>query len=279
MPLTNPLFSLYVSEMPVEGVAVKVERSTPEPVVKATKIVRPWEMSPTKRRTPSPQTDHRPVTNITPPGYSMMYMPAPYMASTPLTAGATYATFHSPPGVNTQQNDSGYHSNSTVSVSSPESSTEDRHSRSSSSSRRQLSQHAVLLMEQWYQSNFDHPYPSDQVVEYIATVGNLTKTQVKKWMANKRVRSFNTLSFNGSVHPRKMKRMQRIQQYKDRYSAMSTSPRVSPYSLPVRSKDSHQLQHPLSLSVDNVVLPMAALPTSFVLPHGLSWTGSFASSR
>ena len=64
-------------------------------------------------------------------------------------------------------------------------------------------------MKDWYTRHFDHPYPSDAEVEWLAQEGGVTPTQVKKWMANKRVRSYNTLSFNGAIHPRRLKRLQR----------------------------------------------------------------------
>ena len=73
--------------------------------------------------------------------------------------------------------------------------------------KRFLNRGAVILMEHWYQQNFEHPYPGDAVVQQLAVKGDITVTQVKKWMANKRVRSCNTLSFNGSIHPKRMKRI------------------------------------------------------------------------
>ena len=68
-------------------------------------------------------------------------------------------------------------------------------------------------MEEWYRQNFDHPYPSDAEVEQLACTGGITVNQVKKWMANKRTRTHNTLSFNGSVHPSNVRRAGRRQQF------------------------------------------------------------------
>ena len=68
---------------------------------------------------------------------------------------------------------------------------------------------AVQLMDDWYQQNFDHPYPDKATANRLADLGGVTVPQVRKWMANKRVRSFNTLSFNGAVHPRKLQRIHR----------------------------------------------------------------------
>lgn len=66
---------------------------------------------------------------------------------------------------------------------------------------------AVQLMENWYIVNVDHPYPNESTVEYFVKHGQITPNQVRKWMANKRVRSNNTLTFNGAVHPKKLKRL------------------------------------------------------------------------
>ena len=76
---------------------------------------------------------------------------------------------------------------------------------------KKLSLTAVTLMEAWYRAHFDHPYPDSDVIETLVRAGDVTASQVKKWMANKRVRSFNTLSFNGSMHPKRRRRMERQQ--------------------------------------------------------------------
>ena len=93
--------------------------------------------------------------------------------------------------------DSGYHSDHMNSPSKSKTRT------------RTLNSKAVQLMEQWYKENLHHPYPSHQVIRYLSSVGGITVTQVKKWMANKRVRSCNTLTMNGSPHPNRMKKLQK----------------------------------------------------------------------
>ena len=55
-----------------------------------------------------------------------------------------------------------------------------------------LSKRAVQLMENWYDSHLEHPYPSVDVIEQLSAAGNITGEQVKKWFANKRNRSNNT---------------------------------------------------------------------------------------
>lgn len=68
---------------------------------------------------------------------------------------------------------------------------------------------AVSLMERWYQDNMHHPYPTGEVVQHMADLGGISTTQVRKWMANKRSRSFNTLSFNRTIHPKRLQRLQK----------------------------------------------------------------------
>ena len=75
--------------------------------------------------------------------------------------------------------------------------------------RRALSDQAVNVLESWYYRNIHHPYPNDKDVTQLASQGHVSIVQVRKWMANKRVRSYNTLAFNGSVHPKRLQRLQR----------------------------------------------------------------------
>ena len=65
------------------------------------------------------------------------------------------------------------------------------------------------MMEAWYQDNIGHPYASKEIVDYISKHGNVTTTQVRKWMANKRARSCNTHSYKRTIHPKRLKRLQR----------------------------------------------------------------------
>ena len=88
-----------------------------------------------------------------------------------------------------------------------------------------LNPKAVDMMEKWYIENYDHPYPCDTTVQEIVGMGGITVAQIKKWMANKRVRSNNTLTFNGTIHP---KRLQRLQ--KERHLPARSPKRHHPYS-------------------------------------------------
>lgn len=55
-----------------------------------------------------------------------------------------------------------------------------------------LTKKAVDMMEEWYLSNLDHPYPCHKVVQSLAVFGNIREEQVRKWFANKRTRQGRT---------------------------------------------------------------------------------------
>ena len=195
------------------------------------KIVRPWEMSPVKQRTASVATPTRaplvPLTwSSTPYNVHVPLMPwissPPYAPQpTPYGLMGAYGHVMSPtylgspmgrclpmlPGNATPSDDSGFQSfnNSSGDNAAPSPKEKD-----GKGCRKHLSPRAIQLMEEWYRLNFDHPYPSNDMIEYFAAEGSISIVQVKKWMANKRVRSFNTLSFNGSIHPKRLKRLQRM---------------------------------------------------------------------
>lgn len=52
-----------------------------------------------------------------------------------------------------------------------------------------LGSRAVTVLNQWFQLNRDYPYPDDERTEQLANEAGITQKQVKKWFANKRVRS------------------------------------------------------------------------------------------
>jgi len=98
--------------------------------------------------------------------------------------------------------------------------------------KRFLNPEAVKMMETWYRDNFYHPYPSAEVIAVIVTLGHITTSQVKKWMANKRVRSYNTLSYNGTIHPKRLNRLRKEyaenKLHSGRYSPYVQRPFASP---------------------------------------------------
>lgn len=51
---------------------------------------------------------------------------------------------------------------------------------------------AIRVMESWYMRNEDHPYPNNQTVEVLSSAGQIAPGQVRKWFANRRLRSKNT---------------------------------------------------------------------------------------
>lgn len=53
---------------------------------------------------------------------------------------------------------------------------------------------AVTLMTSWYEKHSDYPYVDYDTAEAIARAGGITPEQVRKWFANKRVRSGYTKS-------------------------------------------------------------------------------------
>ena len=60
------------------------------------------------------------------------------------------------------------------------------------SKTRQLNCRAVTIMNDWYESHIDNPYPSDEEKMMLADRGNISLSQVKAWFANKRNRTSNT---------------------------------------------------------------------------------------
>jgi hypothetical protein len=64
---------------------------------------------------------------------------------------------------------------------------------------KQLPEKAVCLMNEWFVSHEDNPYPNRNDLDYLATNGEIKESQVKAWFSNKRNRTQNT-------HPKRAKR-------------------------------------------------------------------------
>lgn len=62
-----------------------------------------------------------------------------------------------------------------------------------------LTKKAVEMMEEWYLSNLDHPYPCQKVVQSLAVFGKIREEQVRKWFANKRSRQGRTNKIQKSM--------------------------------------------------------------------------------
>ncbi len=52
-----------------------------------------------------------------------------------------------------------------------------------------LSTKAVSILNHWFQENRDYPYPDEATTDFLAKQAEISAKQVKKWFANKRVRS------------------------------------------------------------------------------------------
>jgi len=52
-----------------------------------------------------------------------------------------------------------------------------------------LSTKAVSMLNHWFQENRDYPYPDEATTDFLAKQAEISAKQVKKWFANKRVRS------------------------------------------------------------------------------------------
>jgi hypothetical protein len=64
---------------------------------------------------------------------------------------------------------------------------------------KQLPEKAVNLMNTWFETHDDNPYPNRNDLDYLATTGGIKESQVKAWFSNKRNRTQNT-------HPKRAKR-------------------------------------------------------------------------
>lgn len=66
--------------------------------------------------------------------------------------------------------------------------TSHRSSSSRSHCYHKLPDHAVRLMQEWYNANLDHPYPRSPDKKRFITEGNITAQQCRSWFANRRQR-------------------------------------------------------------------------------------------
>lgn len=55
---------------------------------------------------------------------------------------------------------------------------------------------ATKILHDWYAANIHNPYPSNDEVRQLATRGCVTEAQVRKWLANRRLRTGNTYRYN-----------------------------------------------------------------------------------
>ena len=69
--------------------------------------------------------------------------------------------------------------------------------------RSRLTATAISIMERWYQQNEEHPYPNQDTTQLLATSGNISPEQVKKWFANRRLRKGDTKKLSEIARRRK----------------------------------------------------------------------------
>ena len=120
---------------------------------------------------------------------------------------------HSSPELTTKSSDSGYNSNSNNQKKSQLSSNtiktepsgildDNKANIELDMKGRLLKPETIQMLEFWYLDNTERPYPGKQAVSHLARTGNITPTQVRKWLANKRVRSMNTNGKGRTSQPR-----------------------------------------------------------------------------
>lgn len=74
---------------------------------------------------------------------------------------------------------------------------------------KQFSSEAVEILGEWYRRHYLDPYLSDSDLSTLCSLTGLTVKQVRKWFANKRERTNNTLKNNNGIHPKTRKRIER----------------------------------------------------------------------
>ena len=57
---------------------------------------------------------------------------------------------------------------------------------------RLLNKDTINILNNWYSKHLLHPYPTAEETQHLSTQSNITTSQVRKWMANKRMRNQNT---------------------------------------------------------------------------------------
>ena len=64
-----------------------------------------------------------------------------------------------------------------------------------------LDNQAVMILNTWYLANEKHPYPTIQCICQMARKTGLAHAQIRKWLANRRLRSSNTYKKTGRMNP------------------------------------------------------------------------------
>ncbi|CAF1044865.1 unnamed protein product [Rotaria sp. Silwood1] len=85
-----------------------------------------------------------------------------------------------------------------------------------------LGSRAVAVLNHWFQSNRDYPYPDDERTDRLAREAGITQKQVKKWFANKRVRS--QMCYKPLYRSRKSRNSSAIRQNQNQVPSVVSTP-------------------------------------------------------
>ena len=61
--------------------------------------------------------------------------------------------------------------------------------------RKNLNFVATKVLHEWFAAHIEYPYPTNEEVHLLARAGNVTEVQVRKWLANRRLRTGNTFKY------------------------------------------------------------------------------------
>ena len=146
--------------------------------------------------------------HVTPHHMISLLSPSSTLSSPVVTAGLGYTGLTTSP---VSEADSGYTSASPVDMTTSDDVTNSTINSPYLGNRKYLNPQAIDLMELWYQDNQQHPYPSILDLNKLAHDGHITVAQVRKWMANKRMRSSNTTSRKpGEAFVRRQRRVREV---------------------------------------------------------------------
>ena len=129
--------------------------------------------------------------HVTPHHMTSLFSPSSTMSSPVETAGLGYIGLTTSP---VSEAGSGYTSASPEDMTTSDDVTNSTMNSPYLGNRKYLNPQAIDLMELWYKDNQQHLYPSIPDLNKLAYDGHITVAQVRKWMANKRMRSSNTTS-------------------------------------------------------------------------------------
>ena len=175
---------------------------SPVPLGSVPSHMTPQQMAPFSHSATSPFS-HVSAPNLTPTAYRGAYASYPYASA---LYGLANAVPVLPPNFGVNSPSAAYMTKGIADDAAVMCGQNDEEN-DNNAKRKFLNQDAVNVLQAWYDQNQDHPYPDDETVDDLAKQANINSSQVKKWMANKRVRSSNTLAFNGSIHPKKIQKL------------------------------------------------------------------------